>query len=483
MGDIRRVTFWGVLFAVLLRMAIGWQFFYEGLWKYDSLDTSKPWSAAGYLKNARGPFRAHFRGMLDDPDDLQWLDYDTVESRWQLWEKQFVEHYELTDEQKQQLKELLDGPKWIEGRSRFPEIADGIKIGGSLAREKIIEIKQDKKNRYYLAVSGEKHLTPREQASLLRMAKKIETQARARADAAKKAGDDKTFKKQDRQAKLADAFARAVRDVYKRNTRLAFRERLASLLKGDPERVTRIREDQEPGTVDHKRPGKVQEYKERLERYEKMLADAQQEFQHEHLEAEQKRIRELWSELVGPVKKLDADMKRAARAILTDKQLAKGPPPKTDIKRIDRINFATMWGLMILGGLMIVGLFSRLAAFAGACLVFSFYLVMPPWPGVPEPPGPEHSLIVNKNLIEVLALLMLASIPTGKWFGIDALCGWIFSAGKRSQQKKQSPKPTSAPISPAEKVVQAGREKQEQEATASASSADTYAIRSGKGKK
>lgn len=56
-------------------------------------------------------------------------------------------------------------------------------------------------------------------------------------------------------------------------------------------------------------------------------------------------------------------------------------------------------------------------------MVFSFYLAMPPWPGVVEFQsfGPDHSYIVDKNLIEVLALLALAAMPSGKWFGVDAI--------------------------------------------------------------
>jgi len=49
---------------------------------------------------------------------------------------------------------------------------------------------------------------------------------------------------------------------------------------------------------------------------------------------------------------------------------------------------------------------------------------VPPWPGVEElieTAGPEHSFIVNKNLIEVIALLAIASLPTGQWFGLDRL--------------------------------------------------------------
>ena len=87
-------------------------------------------------------------------------------------------------------------------------------------------------------------------------------------------------------------------------------------------------------------------------------------------------------------------------------------------------DFATMWALTILGLLLIAGLFTKTAAAAAAFMLFSFYLAMPPFPGVPEAPGPEHSLIVNKNLIEVIALLAIAALPTGHWFGVDA---WIAS--------------------------------------------------------
>ena len=52
---------------------------------------------------------------------------------------------------------------------------------------------------------------------------------------------------------------------------------------------------------------------------------------------------------------------------------------------------------------------------------------MPPWPGLPASPMAEgHYLIVNKNLIEMLACLALVCIPTGLWIGLDALLfGWM----------------------------------------------------------
>ncbi len=39
---------------VTLRLFIGWQLAYEGFWKVSTLDTARPWTSEGYLKNARG---------------------------------------------------------------------------------------------------------------------------------------------------------------------------------------------------------------------------------------------------------------------------------------------------------------------------------------------------------------------------------------------------------------------------------------------
>ena len=92
----------------------------------------------------------------------------------------------------------------------------------------------------------------------------------------------------------------------------------------------------------------------------------------------------------------------------------------------------TIAGLTVLGGLLVVGLCTRFAALSAAFMVFGFFMAMPPFPGVPEAPGPEHSFIVNKNLIEVLALLALAYVPSGQWFGLDGVCGKFFA--RRNQK-------------------------------------------------
>jgi thiosulfate dehydrogenase [quinone] large subunit len=57
-----------------LRVLIGWHFLYEGLTKL----TATSWTAAGYLKQARGPFAEQFRSLAARPDLLANADLVTM---------------------------------------------------------------------------------------------------------------------------------------------------------------------------------------------------------------------------------------------------------------------------------------------------------------------------------------------------------------------------------------------------------------------
>ncbi|MEQ8335831.1 MAG: DoxX family membrane protein [Cyclobacteriaceae bacterium] len=84
---------------------------------------------------------------------------------------------------------------------------------------------------------------------------------------------------------------------------------------------------------------------------------------------------------------------------------------------VDSLN---MYGMVILGFGLILGLFTRWLALGGAVLLLLFYLINPPLPGLYyTTPTEGHYLIVNKNLIEMMALVALVFIPTGKFFGLD----------------------------------------------------------------
>ena len=131
-------------------------------------------------------------------------------------------------------------------------------------------------------------------------------------------------------------------------------------------------------------------------------------------------------ELVGLADSWTSRLQEKWGDILTPQQKALTPiePPKSDL---DRVNTVTMWLLVLAGGGMLLGLFSRFSALAAASFLLMTYLTLPPWPGLPAPPNAEgHYLFVNKNLIEMLACLALAFLPTGQWIGLDALLfGWF----------------------------------------------------------
>jgi uncharacterized membrane protein YphA (DoxX/SURF4 family) len=86
------------------------------------------------------------------------------------------------------------------------------------------------------------------------------------------------------------------------------------------------------------------------------------------------------------------------------------------------LDWLVAYGLTAVGVCLLTGFLTRSACVAGAVLLVMFYVSMPPFPGVPDNPRAEgHYLFVNKNLIECLALLALATVPTGRWLGLDGL--------------------------------------------------------------
>jgi len=423
--DLRRLSATACFLLVLLRMSIGWQFLYEGLWKFNTLSTAKPWSAEGYLKNAQGPFRTYFRSLTGDPDDLNWLDDESVTAKWDAWYERFLAHHSDLDEvQQARLDRLLNGQteftaslKILPDTERFRRLFPRFK--------KVVTYDKERK---VLVVDGKRHMTTGERDLLFRVViykKKKKTEELT--DAEKK------------QNQIALAFRRAALIAWQRSQRLSYKEQLAALLKGDPEVATIVNERQ-AGTVDAERIGKIDRYRQMLNRYERKLAAATEDFEFDHLGRLATEIRSLHTELVGPVKALDAELKRKAGDLLTQDQLVRGPVPPavTPLSRADQL---TIWSLMVLGLLLIAGLFTRLSALAGAGMLLSFYLVMPPWPGIPPIPGPEHSLIVNKNLIEVLVLLAIAMMPSGQWFGIDSLLRSVFA--RKTTTPKAIPETTA----------------------------------------
>jgi thiosulfate dehydrogenase [quinone] large subunit len=99
---------------------------------------------------------------------------------------------------------------------------------------------------------------------------------------------------------------------------------------------------------------------------------------------------------------------------------------------LDRANLITMYGLTIVGVLLILGLFTRLAAIGGIGFVLLFYLCNPPFVGYFYSIPTEGSyLIVNKNLVEVCALAVILLTRSGLFAGLDRLLhGLVFGRAR-----------------------------------------------------
>lgn len=89
---------------------------------------------------------------------------------------------------------------------------------------------------------------------------------------------------------------------------------------------------------------------------------------------------------------------------------------------LSAVDFLNTWGLIAIGLGLILGLFTRTAAIAGAALLGLYYLFNPPFIGM-EMTGPAEGnyLVVNKNLIEAVTLLLIAVSPAARSFGLDTL--------------------------------------------------------------
>ena len=151
---------------------------------------------------------------------------------------------------------------------------------------------------------------------------------------------------------------------------------------------------------------------------------------------------------------MEAEFQEKAEGILTLEQHSKGavPEPWTALKVTDTL---TIIGLTALGIMLVLGLFSRFTCLVAAFMLFNFYMAMPPWPGTPPAPGPEHSFIINKTLIEAIALLALATIPTGRWFGLDCLLSFFFQSWRTDSKKTKAKKSTVEVEASAEKTGKA----------------------------
>ncbi len=136
-----------------------------------------------------------------------------------------------------------------------------------------------------------------------------------------------------------------------------------------------------------------------------------------------------WHFLYEGVSKLVKDNWTAAGFLTASKGLFAGlfHWMANDPEVLEIINFLNIWGLIAIGLALILGCLTRLAAVFGALLVLMYYMVNPPLVGYFYSIPTEGSyLLINKNLVELAALFVIAVTYSGRYVGLDRIIHALF---------------------------------------------------------
>ncbi len=115
------------------------------------------------------------------------------------------------------------------------------------------------------------------------------------------------------------------------------------------------------------------------------------------------------------------------------------------LKVVDVLN---VWGLILIGGALMLGCLTRLAAVLGIVMLALYYVAHPSLLANASGVTEGTYLIVNKNLVELLALCVVAVLPAGR-FGLDGiLFGWRRRTS-HSGTAENSPAVSAVPMPPA----------------------------------
>jgi thiosulfate dehydrogenase (quinone) large subunit len=99
------------------------------------------------------------------------------------------------------------------------------------------------------------------------------------------------------------------------------------------------------------------------------------------------------------------------------------------------VDFLNIWGLILIGLGLILGAFTRVAIVSGIVLMVFYYLSHPPFAGLKfAVPSDGSYLVINKMVIEALALGVLLVFPTWKEWGLDR---WIGAWGHGSREVRK----------------------------------------------
>jgi uncharacterized membrane protein YphA (DoxX/SURF4 family) len=419
-------------FLVMLRLAIGWHFLFEGVEKLNN----PTWSSEAYLREASGPLAAPFQELAGDSlKDRLVVGADgsfpqRLGLEWDVYLDRFTTHYEMTKDQREQAKVKLDQAK--DATIRFLTLGKRpVKVPGKMPPALEVELTVPERIKLYedkVTWARQREETTRTQDPLTGWAQVRDARSQA---AAIRAGLKKDLDGQTQA--MMDSLATVLKPA-------PFLEKDDDKLLVNDSIMERIRAEWEAYLkwfVDH-----YQLTDQQAKRAETLMGLARERMQ-EFLRGNKRSIHS--------VKEQGLELKRSLDSVLTAEQstIDRAPPaPVTRLplafraswSRLDWADFVVTYGLLAVGALLIAGFLTRTTCLVGALFLLSFYLAMPPLPWLEQNPRAEgHYLYVNKNIIEMLALLALATTRSGRWLGIDGLLHLLRPSSWRASDPIQRP--------------------------------------------
>jgi uncharacterized membrane protein YphA (DoxX/SURF4 family) len=415
-----------VFFLVALRLAIGWHFLFEGLYKIQSYytgptETSKPFSSEPYFRAAPGPLGQEMRKQFSDSAA-------EIAAKVRAAENISVAEFEKLSVAEQAAKcpeavaRLIDADhrsamdpshvapmlEWVKQAIKM-EIENApktIKTAEEKAAREANEAESAALARAAETEGGQvTRWTKEDLAEIKKDAEKARTKAKLDADRARKEfesrGEQIDTLAAERILAAKAAYARWVYGVDPRPTQV--KSVSGDVMLTAPQRLAHLE-------------------------WVKNEARAAEELATDGLGngtgTESKRLAEF---RIGAIA-AETELVRDANSFILElqKDLAGGQmlveasePLESTGQRLDRF---TMWFLVAVGGCLMAGFFTRIACLAATGFLAMTYLTHPAFPWFPQPPNTEgNPLFINKNVIEGLALLALACYPTGRWLGLDAI--------------------------------------------------------------
>lgn len=361
---------WGKGFLVALRIAVGWHFLYEGLWKIDSDTGATAYATSWY------PLQSSLAKMRDSFERGQTVNLDA-------WYDDMVKTFKarneaLSEDQKGRLAELRDKIK-VQRKIDFDWI---------YVKDAVLQIPAAEEGERFTALPFLQQSAGPFRPVFRGLVKDIDALDRLTLASAQAAMDQRCEQiakhygfTAEQRAKLAQA-----RDAVKASFVVTW---------NDPDIQTRL--------ADY-----------RLMRWRvSNLTDSGAPFHHERLMQDRKKLDTIAGELLVLVNEPGDELAVQAHGIATVAQMGNGPVarPATPVDWIDRF---IKYGLVAIGLCLMLGLFTRWAAIAAALQLLVFYLASPPWPGLPGATMGGHYLYVDRNLIELIAAGAIAATTGGR---------------------------------------------------------------------